>query len=174
MISYNIDGLKDSVSEYYDEDGYLDSSINYINGKINGIKLYYEDGGTFENLYKNDSLISKNWYDSSDVLKYSLPVNITNVSHTTIKFSSGRNYFDPNKTDTLELFNKGLPPFNRSITVSKGISLKHLSGDSSYLITCSDKFKNLKEIKIVIGIVQNLEHPLSNEVKFDSVYIKVR
>ena len=173
LISYNLDGLRDSISEYYDKDGYLDSSMNYSNGKLNGIKFYYGDGGTFKNIYRSDSLIQQNWYDSTNILKYSLPVNIAAVSKTRIKFSSGRDYFDTTKTDTIEFFNKGLPPFNRMVTISKGISLKHLN-DSSYIIKLSNNSEPLREIKIVTAIAQNFENPLSNHILFDSIYINVK
>ena len=173
LISYNLDGLRDSISEYYNRDGYLDSSMNYSNGKLNGIKFYYENGGTFKNIYRSDSLIQQNWYDSTDILKYSLPVSIATVSKTRIKFSSGRDYFDTTKTDTIEFFNKGLPPFNRMVTISKGISLKHLN-DSSYIIKLSPNSEALREIKVVTAIAQNFENPLSNQILFDSIYINVK
>ena len=106
-------GFKNGESLFYADDGKLDSSVSLKNGKLNGLtKVYYSDDDIFYFEYKNDSLVSHRIYDSTHKLKYESPLNLNPIPKTTFHFSSGRNYYDTSKSDTLRI-NQDVPYMNQ-------------------------------------------------------------
>ncbi len=111
-ISVNKKGLKNGESFYYAESGDLDSSSFFSNGKLNGLtKIYYSNNDIFYFEYKNGLLISHKIYDSVHNLKYESPLDIKSIKKTVYRFTSGRDYFDNTKTDTL-IIDKNIPIMN--------------------------------------------------------------
>jgi hypothetical protein len=148
-IAYNKDGLKDSLSNYYDTIGNIDSTINYANGKLDGIATTYYGDRTEVRLYKADILLNLSIYDAENVLEYKMPLDTTLIKKARFRFTSGRNYFDKNEIDTLILVTEGVPLGNRTISIS-GASMLHLN-DTSYIIR-SPKKQNGDSVIIHIGI----------------------
>jgi hypothetical protein len=148
-IAYNTDGLKDSLSTYYDTIGNADSAINFAKGKLDGIATTYYGDRTEIRLYENDSLLNLSIYDAENVLEYKMPLDTTLIKKARYRFTSGRDYFDKSKTDTLILVIEGVPMANRMISIS-GASMAHLN-DTSYIIR-SPKKQNADSVIIHIGI----------------------
>ena len=114
-ISINQKGLKNGESFYYSEEGILDSSASYKNGKLDGLTIvYYAEDDIFHFNYRNNSLISHKIYDSNHKLKYESPLSLKSIPKTTLHFTSGRKYYDHTKVDTL-IVNKDVPFMNLNI-----------------------------------------------------------
>ena len=173
VISYNTKNQKDSTSTYYIEFGNSDSTLNYMDGTLT--KVIYNLNAVYKDLYKNNLLIRRNIYDTMNILKYSSPLNTSNISKTKFWFKSGRVFFDQNKTDTITIINTGLPYYNRGIGF-KGVIFSRLT-DTSYILRKDIKFKKLKEIKIYVLVYQNLgEFPEVSTIGqlFDSISIPLK
>ena len=172
ILSLNSDSLKNGESFYLDENGYLDSSVEYINGKRNGFLNKYYDIGIYSYEFRNDTLIKERYYDSLNQLLVETPIDIKKVGRTKIKFTGNHNYFDPTKVDTLEIFNEGLPPGNRSLSVI-GAIIEHIN-DNTFTIRTSKEFKDLKEVILKISIRQNLGDTTEVPVPFETISIPLK
>ncbi|MFT3911453.1 MAG: hypothetical protein QM737_18665 [Ferruginibacter sp.] len=107
--------LKSGEFTYYSENGNLDSSSIFKNGKLNGItKIFYSEDDVFFFEYKNNLLISHKIYDSIGRLKYESPLPFKPILRTKFKFASGRLFYDHLKTDTL-IVNNDIPFMNQNI-----------------------------------------------------------
>jgi hypothetical protein len=114
-VSLNQLGVKNGKAFFYSENGYLDSTVIFKNGKINGLKkIFHIDGDVIFMDYSEDSLIRHRVYNKFNKLKYESPLNLKRVPRTTFKFSSGRKYFDTKSFDTL-IINKDVPLLNLSV-----------------------------------------------------------
>lgn len=136
------------------------------------VNTYEGSYGTYKDIYLNDSLVSRKWYDSFGVLKMQTPVEIALVEKTSFKFNSGRNYFDQDKTDTITLITNGLPYYNRGVSINGAILTK--INDSSYTIRTSKHFDDLKELKVEIKIYQHLENSKEEPIVFETLTIPVK
>ena len=173
IISLNKDSVKDGISFYFDEDGYIDSSVEYKNGKLNGIKnKYYKDYGIYSYEYKNDILIYHKVFDTLNVLKYQTPLDVKNIGKTKFNFKSNRNYFDQDKSDTITIINNGLPNYNRGISFTGAIISR--IDDNSYKISTSKHYDNLKEIKLKVSIYQHLGDTTEVPIIFDTLTIPAK
>ncbi len=146
--------------------------INSEDSSDFSVKTYEDSYGTYKDIYLNDSLVSRKWYDSFGVLKMQTPIDIALVGKTSFKFNSGRNYFDQDKTDTIILITDGLPYYNRGVSI-KGAILNRIN-DSSYTIRTSKHFDDLKEIEIQIQIYQHLENSKEQPIIFETLSIPVK
>ena len=144
-------------------------SIDSSNFSVNTYEGSY---GTYKDIYLNDNLVSRKWYDSFGVLKMQTPVEIALVGKTLLRFNSGRNYFDQDKTDTIILITNGLPYYNRGVSITGAILNK--INDSCYSIRTSKHFNDLKELKIQIEIYQHLENPKEQPIAFETLTIPVK
>lgn len=176
IISFSSNNILDSTSVFYNETGTIDSTVNYLNGKRNGAKYFFYNDTTIIDDFHNDTLEKHSIYDSAHVLIYQCPINLESVSKTKFWFSSGRNYFDQSKTDTINIINKGLPFFNKGIGF-KGVNYIRIT-DSSYAIKKSPKLNDLKELKIFVQVYQSMgdipEFPATKPILFDSLNIEVK
>jgi len=108
-------GLKNGEFIYYSEEGKIDSSITFKNGRLNGLKIiYYFDDDIFHFNYQNNKLLSHTIYDSTNQLKYKSPLDIHNIPKTTFHFTSGRTFYKRGSIDTL-LINQDVPCMNQNI-----------------------------------------------------------
>ncbi|MBL0145409.1 MAG: hypothetical protein IPP48_06280 [Chitinophagaceae bacterium] len=173
ILSLNKDSLKDGICFYFNEDGYLDSSVEYKTGKLDGIKnKYYPDYGIYSYEYKNDTLICHKMYDTLNELKYQTPLDIKSIGKTEFYFKSNRNYFDQDKVDTITIINSGLPYYNRGISIT-GAIISRIT-DREYSIRTSKHFDDLKEIKIQVFIKQHLGDTTEVPFIFDTFSIPVK
>ncbi|MBN8835644.1 MAG: hypothetical protein J0I09_00140 [Sphingobacteriia bacterium] len=173
IISLNNDSLKDGISFYFNKGGYIDSSVEYKNGKLNGVKnKYYADYGIYSYEYKDDRLIYYKVYDTLNKLKYQTPLDIKSIGKTKYYFKSNRNYFDQDKVDTITIINSGLPSYNRSILFSNAIISP--INDNEYQIRAPERNSNLKEIKLKVSIFQHLGDTTEAPIIFDTLLIPVR
>lgn len=136
------------------------------------VNTYEGSYGTYKDIYLNDSLVSRKWYDSFGVLKMQTPIEIALIGKTSFKFNSGRNYFDQDKTDTIILITNGLPYYNRGVSINGAILNK--INDTIYSIRTSKHFDDLKELKIQIEIYQHIENPKEQPITFEILTIPVK
>ena len=122
-------GLKTGEFKYYSDNGNLDSSSMFKNGKLNGVtKVFYSEDDIFYFEYQNNSLISHKIYDSLGKLKYESPLPYKSIPKTKFRFASGRSFYDHSKTDTL-IVNDNIPFMNQYIYFpgARVIPLNHYS-----------------------------------------------
>ncbi len=165
--------VKNGECFYFDEDGNIDSSVTFLNGKLDGVrKLYHLSYGTYTYEYKNGLLSKYKFYDTLDILRYESPLNLKSIAKTTYKFKSNRNYFDQDKIDTITIINDGLPYYNRGISIIGALFSRY--NEESYIIKTSKHFKDLKEIKIKVEIFQHLGDSTEIPILFDSISIPAK
>ena len=151
-ISINQQRFKNGESLYYSEGGTLDSSVSFRKGKLYGLtKVYYSQDDIFHFNYRNDSLISHKIYDSTHNLKYESPLSLESIPNTTFHFTSGRNYFDPTKVDTLTV-NTDIPFMNQHIYFP-GATVIPIN-KSSWIIKAWKAQPNSKNGKMVVVTTQ--------------------
>ena len=173
ILTLNKDSVKDGISFYFDEDGFMDSSVEYKNGKLNGIKnKYYADYGIYSYEYKNDTLICHKVYDTLNELKYQTPLDIKNIGKTKFYFKSNRNYFDQDTGDTITIINSRLPNYNRGISFTGAIISR--INDNEYGIRTSKHYDDLKEIKLKVSIFQHLGDTTEVAMIFDTLSIPAK
>jgi len=160
---------------YLEDNGTIDSIGTYQYGKLFSIikYTYYDDGTLNANTYKENKLILHMVFDSLSNLLYQTPVDIPKVTHTTYKFRSGRNYFDQTKTDTIEIINNDIPPYNKAYTIL-GASLTPLNHLGVFAINNYQKKKASNHLKIYLSVSQNisLQKPIRQTI--DSIFIPVK
>jgi hypothetical protein len=154
VIAYNLKGLKDSTSNYYNKYGHIDSTINYTNGRLNGNSREYYSNETKIRLYHNDNLVSICIYNSKNLLEYKSPLDTNLIQNVKYKFLSGRDYLNKSKIDTMVLITEGVPVANRVITII-GALISQLN-DTTYMIRSTNN-KNSDSAIINIGYKQNLD-----------------
>ena len=173
IISLDKDSVKDGISFYFDEYGYIDSSVEYKSGKLNGVKnKYYPDYGIYSYEYKNDTLIFHRVYDTLNELKYQTPLDIKSIGKTKYYLKSNRNYFDQDKRDTITIVNSGLPNYNRGFSFTGAIFSR--INDNVYSIRTLKHYDDLKEIKIKVLIFQHLGDTTEVPIIFDSLSIPIK
>ena len=134
---------------FFNEYGFLDSSLTFSNGTLEGLKKIYYDNETYVYKYKNGSLIKHFVYDSLNVLRYETPLDIKKIGITHIAFSNNRKYFDTTKVDTFTITTEGLPAYNRGLMVS-GATIERLKNDSTFTLKINSYLKSSKKVKISI------------------------
>ncbi|MDI3319850.1 toxin-antitoxin system YwqK family antitoxin [Pinibacter soli] len=111
----NTEGLKNGVFMYYAEDGFLDSSITFKNGKLNGPKnVYSVNHAMFTSEFFNGRLVSQTVFDSLNNITFKYPLQLKDKPKTTYHFASGRNYYEKGTADTLTISN-GVPYGNQFV-----------------------------------------------------------
>ena len=174
LISLNSDSIKDGRTTFYDSTERIDSTENYLKGKLNGIKTIYGLDRKIEYHFENDTLYSLYLFDTLGNLKYQSPIDQNLLEKPFIKFKSGRDYLLLNKLDTLEIITKGMPPYNRVLTFSKGSNSTRLN-DSTYSVFTTNKMrKQNKIITIVISYVDDIEDENEKPNIFDTVFIATK
>jgi hypothetical protein len=153
-IAYSADGLKDSISTFYNQSGSVDSIITYEKGKLNGNSSTYYDDRTEVKLYEEDSFVNFSIYDPQNVLEYRMPLDTSLIKKATFRFLSGRSYFDKSKTDTMLLVTNGVPMANRVLSIN-GATMSFIN-DTMYTIRSTDKYRS-DSIIINIGIGYNYD-----------------
>ena len=173
IISLNSDSVKNGECFYFDEDGYIDSSVTFLNGTLDGLrKLYYADYGIYTYEYKKGLLSKSKFYDTLNILRYETPLDLKSIAKMTYNFSSNRSYFDQDKVDTITIITKGLPYYNRGISIIGALFTRNDA--ESYIIKTSKHSNDLKEIKIKVEIFQHLGDTTEIPILFDSLSIPVR
>lgn len=152
-IAYNTYNLKDSISNYYDKSGNLDSTVDYFNGKLNGKTTIYYSDRTDIKLYKNGKLITYSIYDSSNVLEYRTPLDGATIPNARFRLLSGRKYLDKNKKDTMILVT-GIPPANQILSIQGAVIQK--VNDTTFKIWSTNN-KHSDSVLINISIQQNTD-----------------
>ncbi len=168
IISLDTLGNKDSISTYFNETGATDSTVNFENNKREGIKTSFYSIVTYEDLYKNNLLVTHKEYDTLNNLVLQTPLDIKSISKTVYKFKSGRVYFDQSKMDTIELITKGLPDFNRGMSVT-GAVISRIDYNN-FKIRRTKKEHDPQPVKIIINIYQNPGSGIP--VAFDTLIIE--
>ena len=172
ILSLNNKNLKNGECFYFNKNGFLDSSVTFSDGILQGMKRdFYNDGSGIDK-YDNGSLISHSVYDSSNILIYKTPLDIKTVGKTQIKFFSNRNYVDQNKIDTFSISNAGLPYYNRGISVI-GAIIKAV-GDTTFSIRTTKHSKELNQIIIKVLARQNISDTTDKGILIDSTVIPVK
>lgn len=172
ILSLKSDTIKNGECFYFNEYGFLDSSVTFSNNILQGLKRIYYDNETDTYDYSNGRLISHCVYDSLNDLVYKTPLDINKVGKTQINFFSKRIYFDQDKKDTFTITNEGLPPYNRSLSVT-GAIIEHLY-DTTFSIRTSKHYADLKKIIIKVSARQNISDTTENGVLIDSIVMPVR
>ncbi len=169
------DGVLTTIS-YLDEDGYIDSSKKFDQGKVfSFIRYIYREDKTVEiNVYINDRLISTLISDSLQHLLYESPFYIPKIIHTTYKFRSGRTYFDHNKVDTIEIINNDIPPFNKGYIFNGVNSIRVNSFGVFKIQKFYQKKKTPDSLKIWLTVCQDISIKNQIRVKIDSIMIPVK
>ena len=153
-LTFNAGTLKDGKCFYYDDHGNLDSIVTFLNGKRNGLKSkYFGEYGIHTYNYKNDSLIEERNYDTLNNLTYVAPLNVKKLPKTYFRLLSNRTFLTQKNTDTIELINLDLPPFNRGITIL-GATFRDLKKANTYEIRATADSKFTKSIDILIKIFE--------------------
>lgn len=172
IFSLKSDTIKNGECFYFNEYGFLDSSMTFSNGILQGLKRIYYDNETDTYNYNNGRLISHCVYDSLNNLVYKTPLDINKVGKTQIIFFSKRNYFGQDMKDTFTITNEGLPPYNRRLSVT-GAIIEHLY-DTTFSIRTSKHFADLKKVIIKVSARQNISDTTENAVLIDSIVIPIR
>ena len=173
-ITLNADKQKNGKCFYYDNDGGLDSTVTFKNGRRNGLKnKYFGEYGVYTYNFFNDSLIEERIYDTLNRLMYIAPLDVKSLPKTTFRLFSKRLYFDQDKGDTILIINSKLPPFNRGISVS-GALFRDLKEQNSYVLTTSKHYDSLKQIIIKIKIFENNIIDYQVPTRVDSLIIPVK
>ena len=93
--------------------------MTFLNGTLDGLrKLYYADYGIYTYQYKKGLLSKSKFYDTLNILRYESPLDLKSIAKMTYNFSSNRSYFDQDKVDTITIITKGLPYYNRGISIT--------------------------------------------------------
>ena len=171
IVSLNSENFKNGECFYFNEYGFLDSSMTFSNGILQGLKRIFYENETDIFKYNKGRLISFSVYDSSNVLEYQTPLNIAKVGKTVLKFFSNRDYFDRNKEDTFTISNAGLPLANRRFSVQGG-AIEHLR-DSTFSIKPSKLLKDSNRIIIKVFARRNLSDS-EYGILIDSVVLPVK
>src|SRR6185312_8223913 len=172
ILSLNEKNIKNGECFYFNEYGFLDSSVTFSNGTLKGLKRIYYVNETDTYEYDNGNLISHCIYDSLNALKYKTPLDIKKIGITHIAFSNQRNYFDTSKIDTFTITTEGLPLYNRGLTVS-GATIEHGKNDSTFTIRINHHFKVSKQIKLWITVRQNIDDSTEIPTIIDSTLIPI-
>ena len=173
ILSLDSHGVKNGLSFYFNGYGFLDSSLTFSNGILEGLKKIYYDNETDVFEYKNGNLIKRFIYDSLNNLKYETPLDIKKIGITHVAFSNHRNYFDTSKVDTFTITTEGLPLYNRGMTVS-GATIQHGKNDSTFTIKINNHFKVSKQIKLWITVRQNIDDSTEVSTIIDSTLIPIK
>ncbi len=148
----NNKGLKDGEFIYCSEDGKIDSSITFKNGRLDGLKIiYYFEDDIFYFNYQNNKLQSHKIYDSKNRLKYKSPLDIQAIPKTNFYFKSGRNFYKSGSIDTL-VINQTVPFMNQNIYFP-GATI-HSIDQYSWEIRQWDTQPGTSKGKMVIDITQ--------------------
>ena len=172
ILSLNPKGFKNGESFYFNEYGFLDSSVTFRNDILDGIKKIFYDAEIYTYQYDKGNLLSHSVYDSLNMLLYKTPLDINKVGKTQIKFFSNRNYIDQSKIDTFTITNEGLPPYNRRLEVS-GAIIEHLH-DKTFTIRTSKHFADLKQIFLKVFARQNVSDTTEKGIVIDSLIIPAK
>ena len=173
ILVLNYQNVKDGKCFYFDENGYLDSTVEYSNGIVEGYKnKYYEKYGRYSYEYKNGIQVKERFYDTLDVLRYETPLDMRGISKTEIYINSNKNYIDRNHGDTVRIINKGLPSYNRELLIDEG-SIQRLDQDT-YIIKPNKDHPKRGEFNLIISVRQNLSDSTEKSIPFDTTIIKVK
>jgi len=172
ILSLNSKGNQNGQSFYFNEYGFLDSTVTFSNGIIDGIKKIFYDAQIDTYEYEKGNLLSHSVYDSLNKLLYKTPLDITKVGKTQIRFFSNHNYIDQSKIDTFTITNEGLPPYNRQLEVS-GAIIERLH-DTTFTIRTSKHFADLKQIVLKILARQNVSDTTEKGIVIDSLLIPAK
>ena len=170
LVALSYDGIKDGLTTFYDSTGRIDSTENYLKGKLNGIKTFYGLDRKIEYRFENDTLYSMYLFDTLGNLKYQSPIDPNLLEKPFIKFKSGRDYLLIDKIDTFEIITKGIPPYNRVLSFRNSNQTK-LNDSTFSIFTTNKMFKKNKMITIVISYMQDIEDENEKPIIFDSVFI---
>jgi hypothetical protein len=173
ILSIDSRGIKNGQSFFFNEYGFLDSSLTFSNGTLEGLKKIYYDNETDVYEYKKGSLIKHFVYDSLNVLKYETPLDIKKIGVTHIAFSNHRNYFDTSKVDTFTITTEGLPFYNRGLIVT-GANIERVQNDSTFTLRISSNSKGSKKVKIWITARQDISDTTENPIIIDSAIIPMK
>lgn len=173
-INLNKSGTKEGKCFYFGEDGSLDSTVTFKNDKRNGLtSKFYGEYGTYTYEYKEDQLIEQKNYDTSNMLIYKSPLDITSLPKTTYRLKSNRTYFDQDLGDTIFFINPKLPPFNRGIEIRGAYFLSKANEYNVKAIRVSKRSNALKNIMIKINIYNSIGDSLTIPDRIDSLIIPV-
>jgi hypothetical protein len=173
ILSINSRGIKNGESFYFNEYGFLDSSLTFSNGTLDGLKKIYYDNETDVYNYKNGSLIKHFVYDSINFLKYETPLDIKKIGITHIAFSNHRKYFDTSKVDTFTITTEGLPSYNRGLMVT-GATIERVKNDSTFTLRINSYLKTSKKVKIWITARQDISDTTEKAITIDSAIIPMK
>ncbi|MBS0646470.1 MAG: hypothetical protein JSR97_07755 [Verrucomicrobia bacterium] len=172
LISLNSESIKEGLTTFYDSTGRIDSTENYLDGKLNGIKTFYGLDRKIEYHFENDTLYSLHLFDTLENLKYQSPINTSLLEKPFFKLKSGNNYLVENKVDTIEIITKGIPYYNRLIGFY-GATYKRIS-DSSYIVFLNKLVKRNRLVKITIAYINDLEDKSEKPIIYDSILIPIK
>jgi hypothetical protein len=176
IISLNKDSVRNGESFYFDENGKMDSSVTFLNGKYNGIKnKYFSEYGIYEYDYINDTAVSKKIYDTLGVLVSIEPLDISKFPPLIAVLSNNKNYVVRNETDTLLLQNDyDIPAFNTAIT-SIGATFKRLKSNGNDLVFTTSRCSKMGSVTIMFSLYSNIDDEKNNNsLRRDTVSFPIK
>jgi len=173
LISLNRDSVKDGLTTFYDSLGKIDSTENYQNGILNGIKTFYGLDRKIEYYFITGALYSLKVFDTLGNLKYQSPVDPTLVKKPYVKLQSGRSYLPKDALDTIVIITKGIPPYNRVIGFM-GATQTKISDSSFSIVSSSKMLRKYKFMTIIISYTNDIEDELAKPVFVDSAFIPIK
>ncbi len=172
ILSLNSDSIKNGECFYFNEFGFLDSSVNFSNGILQGLKRRYYDNQTDTYEYQNGNLVSYCVYDSLNYLKYKTPLDFKKVGKPQLTFLNHRNYAQQDCWDTFTIKTDGLPPYNLVISVKTGTF--RFVNDTTFSIKPPKQVKDLHQVILLIAARQNISDTIAKPVLIDSIAIPVK
>ena len=173
VTSFNQDSVKDGLTIFYDSLGKIDSTENYLIGKLNS-KTFYGLDRKIEYHFQDDTLYSLKLFDTLGKLNYQSPIDPTLVKKPYVKLLSGRSYLPKDVIDTIVIITKGIPPYNRVISFI-GTTTQTKISDSSFIISSSSKMiRKYKFITVIISYINDIEDELKKPVIVDSTFILLK
>lgn len=173
-INLNADSLKNGKSFYFDNEGDLDSTITFLNGKRSGLKSkFFGINGVYTYKYINDTLVEERNYDTLNKLIYIAPLNVKSLPKTAFSLLSNLAYLDKMKGDTILLLTPGLPAFNRGLNII-GATFRNLKEENLYEIRTTKQIDSLRKVIILVKIYQRWTNETQAPTRIDTLIIPVK
>ena len=173
-ITLNADSLKNGKCFYFDNEGDLDSTVTFLNGKHNGLKSkFFGEYGVYTYNYINDTLVEERNYDTLNRLVYVAPLDVKGLPKTTYTLLSTSTSIDKIKGDTILLINPGLPSFNRGLNIT-GATFRNLKEENTFEIRTTKQIDSSKNVIILINIYDRLISEAQIPTRVDTLVIPVK
>jgi len=173
-ITLNTDSLKNGKCFYFDDEGDLDSTVTFLNGKRNGLKSkFFGEYGVYTYNYINDTLFEERNYDTLNRLIYIAPLDVNNLPKTTYKLLSNSASVDKIKGDTISLITPGLPSFNRGLNII-GATFRNLKEENTYEIRTTKQIDSSKNVFILVKIYDRWIGEDQIPTRIDTLIIPVK